>query len=69
MTISELIEELKSIKEEHGDLVVGIQDDDGMVQFDVCVAKSYYLDEDEYSNLPIEDIEEKPYCDIFIGHD
>ena len=40
-----------------------------MVQFDVCVAKSYYLDEDEYSNLPIEDIEEKPYCDIFIGHD
>lgn len=69
MTISELIEELKSIKEEHGDLVVGIQDDDGMVQFDVCVANSYYLDEDECSNLPIEDIEEKPYCDIFIGHD
>lgn len=64
MTISELIEELKSIKEEHGDLVVGIQDDDGMVQFDVCVAKSYYLDEDEYSNLPIEDIEEKPYCGV-----
>lgn len=66
MTISELIEKLKAIQEQHGDLEVGMVDAFTCdVNFDVVVCKSVCC-----KNVPAEkfepdtEYEETPYCEI-----
>lgn len=66
MTISELIEELKAIQEQHGDLEVGIVDvDTSNVNFEVGVCKSDYFKNWSEKFEPDTELEETPYCEIF----
>ena len=66
MTISELIEKLKAIQEQHGDLEVGIVDvDTSNVNFEVGVCKSDYFKNWPEKFEPDTELEETPYCEIF----
>ena len=66
MTISELIEKLKAIQEQHGDLEVGIVDvDTSNVNFDIGVCKSDYFKNWPEKFEPDTELEETPYCEIY----
>ena len=66
MTISELIEKLKAIQEQHGDLEVGIVDvDTSNVNFEVGVCKSACFMDWPEKFEPDTELEETPYCEIF----
>ena len=66
MTISELIEKLKAIQEQHGDLEVGIVDvDTSNINFEVGVCKSACFKDWPEKFEPDTELEETPYCEIF----
>ena len=69
MTISELIEKLKAIKEKHGDLEVGmVSTYTCNVNFDVCVRKNEYVKNWHEKFEPNTKLEETPYCEIYVGY-